>query len=231
MRTIKEPSQRRNEILDSARRLLYSKGYEQMTIQDILEELGISKGAFYHYFNSKQALLEALITRMGEEGLRVLNPIFEDSHLSALEKFHHYFDASARWKTDQKEYLFALLRGWYADENAIVRQKLFTTAYSLISPLFTQAIRQGIEEGVFSPAFPEQVGSVIFSLMLNMGDAITELILNPNPDPDRLDRLMAVTFAFSDALERILGAPKGSLDLVDREVMHEWVDLQPIANP
>jgi hypothetical protein len=75
------------------------------------------------------------------------------------------------------------------------------------------------------------VGSVIFSLMLSMGDTISALILDREPDPDRLDRLMAETAAFSDALERILGSPKGSLDLVDREVMREWVDLQPVANP
>ena len=58
---------KRNEILDVAQRLVYTKGYEQMTIQDILDGLPISKGAFYHYFDSKQALLEALIERMLKE--------------------------------------------------------------------------------------------------------------------------------------------------------------------
>lgn len=230
-RAIKEPSAKRNEILDEARRLVYSKGYEQMTIQDILDDLQISKGAFYYYFDSKQVLLEALINRMGEEGIQMLAPIFMDPQLSALEKFHRYFDTAARWKTEQKDFLLALLRGWYADENAIVRQKMLATTFNLILPYFNQVIRQGIEEGVFSPAFPDQVGSVIFSLMLNMGDAITGLILDREPDPDRLDRLMATTAAFSDAMERILGAPAGSLILVDRGVMREWVVLQPVANP
>lgn len=230
-RTPKEPSERRNEILDAARRLVYTKGFEQMTIQDILDELQISKGAFYHYFDSKQALMEAMITRMGEEAMVLLKPIFEDSHLSALEKLHRYFDASARWKTNQKHYLLALLRGWYADENILVRQKLYDMAFSMIAPFFSQAIEQGIEEGVFSPAFPDQVGRVILALMFNMGNAISYMVLDLEPDPDRLDRLMAETAAFSDALERILGAPKGSLDLVDREVMREWVDLQPVTNP
>ncbi len=41
---------RRSEILDVAQRLIATKGYEQMTIADIQAELGISKGAFYHYF-------------------------------------------------------------------------------------------------------------------------------------------------------------------------------------
>jgi len=61
-RVIKEQehAERRNEILDVAQKLVYTRGYEQMSIQDILDALGISKGAFYHYFDSKQALLEAL---------------------------------------------------------------------------------------------------------------------------------------------------------------------------
>ncbi len=60
-RIVKAHAARRNEILDVAQRLIYTKGYEQMTIQDILSDLQISKGAFYHYFDSKQALLEAII--------------------------------------------------------------------------------------------------------------------------------------------------------------------------
>ena len=61
-RKVKEEdyASRRNEILDAARTLVYTKGYEQMSIQDILDALKISKGAFYHYFDSKPALLEAL---------------------------------------------------------------------------------------------------------------------------------------------------------------------------
>ena len=48
-----EHTAKRNEILDAALQLVYSKGYEKMTIQDILDQLQISKGAFYHYFDSK----------------------------------------------------------------------------------------------------------------------------------------------------------------------------------
>ncbi|HXZ05870.1 MAG TPA: TetR family transcriptional regulator, partial [Ktedonobacteraceae bacterium] len=40
----KEFAGKRNEILDVAQRLIYTRGYEQMTVQDILEELEISKG-------------------------------------------------------------------------------------------------------------------------------------------------------------------------------------------
>src|SRR6266498_3912837 len=93
---------KRNEILDVAQRLVYTKGYEQMTIQDILDDLQISKGAFYHYFDSKQALLEALIERMLQEGIQLITPIVHDPHMPALEKLQRYFATVARYKTTQE---------------------------------------------------------------------------------------------------------------------------------
>ena len=55
---------RRDTFLDAAQRLIQSKGYEQMSVQDVLADVGTSKGAFYHYFDSKAALLEGVVDRM-----------------------------------------------------------------------------------------------------------------------------------------------------------------------
>src|SRR5436305_13128121 len=88
---------KRNAILDAAQRLVQTKGYEQMTIQDLLDDLQISKGAFYHYFTSKQALLEALIERMEEVIEPLVAVIVHDSHLSALEKLRRLFVTVSRW--------------------------------------------------------------------------------------------------------------------------------------
>ena len=52
---------RREAFVEAAQRLMQSRGYQQMSIQDVLDELQASRGAFYHYFDSKQALLEAVI--------------------------------------------------------------------------------------------------------------------------------------------------------------------------
>ena len=171
-RIVKGYDLRRAEILDAARQLIYTKGYEQMTIQDILDALKISKGAFYHYFDSKPALMEALIERMLSEALDVLNPILNDTGLSAVEKFQRYFAAAAAWKTDQKAFVLALLRVWYADENAIVRQKTYTTTIKRVAPLLGQIIQQGIREGVFNTPYPDQAGEVILTLMQGLGELV-----------------------------------------------------------
>src|SRR5215469_10592258 len=118
-RIVKAHAVRRNEILDVAGGLISTKGYEQMTIQDILDSLQISKGAFYHYFDSKRALLEAIIERMQHEVEQILLPIVHDRELPALEKLHRFSVTISRWKTARKDFFLALLHVWYRDDNAI----------------------------------------------------------------------------------------------------------------
>src|SRR4029079_19565362 len=111
----KEYALKRNQILDVAQRLIYTKGYEQMAIQDILDELQISKGAFYHYFDSKPALLEALIERIGQDALQLLSPSVQDPRLRALEKLQRFSDTAVQWKSARKAFIIELLHVWYAD--------------------------------------------------------------------------------------------------------------------
>src|SRR4030065_618904 len=165
-----EHAARRKDILDAAQRIVMeTKGYEGMSIQDVLDELKISKGAFYHYFDSKGALLEALIERMVEEAEPLLTEIVRDPRLPALEKLQRFFDRAARWKTARKSYLLALLRIWYADENDIVRDKLRASAPQRFGPLLPEIIRQGIREGVLTAAYPDQAGAVVLSLVPEPG--------------------------------------------------------------
>ena len=223
-RVVKEQERavKRNEILDVAQRLVYTKGYEQMSIQDILNELHISKGAFYHYFDSKQALLEALIERRQEEAAQLLFPILQDPQLTALEKIQRYFDAAAHWKTAQKDFFLGLLRGWYADDNAIVRHKVFTSGVKQIAPLLTVVVHQGIQEGALTTSHPDQVSEVILSLFQGLGDSLSDAILSYEPSHDSLQRVEKTVAAYTDALERVLGAPAGSLHLLDVETLKEW---------
>lgn len=216
-------AEQRTKILTAAQQLVYTKGYEQMTIQDILDELKISKGAFYHYFSSKQALLEAMIDRLQMESEKILLPILHDPQLSALEKLQRFLDATQRWKTAQKAFLLSLLHVWYTDANAIVRQKTQAALLHRFAPLFTEIIRQGIREGSFSTPYPDQAGKMFLSLLLGLGDAFANLQLEFNPRQGNPAYLEQTANAYNDALERLLGAPSGSLKLIDPSVLKEWL--------
>jgi TetR/AcrR family transcriptional repressor of nem operon len=225
-RVVKEDdyAARRNEILDIARRLVYTKGYEQMSIQDILDALKISKGAFYHYFDSKQALLDGLIERILDDAEQVLRPIVEAKDLSAIEKLRRYFDTAGRWKVSQKSFMLDLFRVWHADANAIMRQKQEAASIKRIAPMLAEIIQQGMNEGVFSTKYPEQFADMFVGLSHGFEDKLVELLLTDHPPPDALQRLDALIGAYSDSMERILGAPAGSLPLGDINILKEWLD-------
>src|ERR1051326_1671464 len=76
-RTAKAAAQvvRREAFVDAALRLVQEKGYEQMSVQDVLDALDASKGAFYHYFDSKRSLLLAIVERMTDQAMATLAPL------------------------------------------------------------------------------------------------------------------------------------------------------------
>jgi AcrR family transcriptional regulator len=223
-RILKEPDLRRNEIVDAAQALIYTKGYEQMAIQDILDMLQISKGAFYHYFDSKQALLDALIERMQADAEAVMGPISADPTLPALEKMNRLFHTAGRWKLAQKDYLLAMLKIWYADQNAIVRQKIQARLLNETGSLITSVIQQGIREGVFKAAYPEWIGTIALGLVLALGDRYAEILLSDEAQSVGLERIQSINAAYTEALERVLGAPPCSIELIDTASLQRWFE-------
>ena len=232
-RIVKEEdySARRNEILDVAQHLVYTKGYEQMSIQDILDALKISKGAFYHYFNSKPALLEAIIDRIGEEAKKRFLPLMDDPSMSAMEKIRIYFRSALQWKATQKDFMLALMRVWYSDDNAIIRQKVVTKMLKWVAPAFAQVIRQGIQEGTLSTEFPEEATEISLHLITALGDKFGEVILGSQKNEDihlsieeKYRIMLGAVSAYRNALERVLGAAAGSIDLMDAASIPLWVE-------
>ena len=225
VRTVNEAAYtaRRNAILDAAQRAVETTGYEQMAIADLLSELQISSGAFYHYFDSKPALLFALVERMGDQVVQLVLPIVHDPTLGALDKLQRFFATLDRGKLAHKEFVLAFLRVWYADENAIVRHKLYTARVKRLAPLLEEIIRQGVEEGVLTTPYPDQAARMVISLFEDIGYATAELLFSMERSPDDLPRFERIVEACADALERVLGAPAGCLQRASREELSQWL--------
>ena len=223
VRVVKDYAVRRNEILDVAQRLIATTGYEQMTIQEILDNLGISKGAFYHYFSSKQELLEAVVERMLDVTEKLLEPITHDPASTALAKFERFFAFIANWKYSQKPFVMALLRVWYQDDNAITRSKLRLTMTRRVPPLLAPIIRQGIQEGVMTASYPDEVSEVVYQLIYALSEKIGLLMLEYQPEHDDVQMFAGSIAAYIEALERVLGATAGSLHLFTVDMMRDWL--------
>jgi AcrR family transcriptional regulator len=223
-----EYTAKRNAILDAAQRAIATTGYERMAIADLLSELQISSGAFYHYFDSKPALLFALVERMGDQIIPLVLPIVHDPTLGALDKLKRFFATLDRGKLAHKAFVLTYLRVWYADENAIVRHKLYTTRVKRLSPWLEEIIRQGVAEGVLTTHYPDQAARMVIALLEDFGYATVELLLSPERTSDDLPRLERIVEACIDALERLLGAPAGCLQRSSREELSQWLAPSPL---
>ncbi len=222
-----EYNAKRDEILDFALSLVYSKGYEQMTTQDILDGLHISRGAFYHYFDSKQTLLEALVDRMAKMAEQSILPIVQDPYLSAPRSSSAILKPLRVGKTMQKGLILNLLSMWYSDENFVIRQKLVAGTLTHTARYLESIIRQGIEEKVFTTRFPEQAAVIIAGAALNLTDSLIGLFLTPAPDQAAYQKVAIVLDAYVDSVERILGAPTGSLRVLEADAFKDWFVAVP----
>ncbi|WP_396918043.1 TetR/AcrR family transcriptional regulator [Mycolicibacterium sp.] len=208
-----EHAARRREILDVALQLMHDKGYAAMTIEDVLGALQISKGALYHYFRSKQALLEGVVDQMGEAATARLQHIADAPDQTALDKLHAYFAASYAWKSENATAVATLIRLWHDENNALLRQKLAQGSMHTTAPFLESIIRQGVAEGVFDTDFPHEAAGIITAMGLHLADAFIEAIKADGATGIDISGPHARTAvaAYQQAFERILGLPDGSL--------------------
>jgi AcrR family transcriptional regulator len=228
----KEFASKRREILSAAQRLIFTKGYEQMSVRDILDELSISSGAFHHYFGSRQELLEALIQGIQQNSQLPLLPIIQDPDLSAIEKLQGFFNTFDQLRMAHRADLIMVAQVWYTDDNALVRLKVDEAVFEQRAPLMAQIIRQGIREGVFTAAYPDQAGEAILSLIQGMGNTHARMLLSlvqgtgkaiEESDQHTIEEIVATHFAYMEAIERVLGAPPNCLVRTDVEAVKVWV--------
>lgn len=213
---------RREAFVDVALRLIQLKGYEQMSVQDVLDELDASRGAFYYYFDSKLALLEAAVDRVVEVALAAVAPVAADPTLRAVEKLGRLFTGIAGWKAERKELMLPLIEVWCSDDNAIVREKLRRSTLLSLVPLLARIIEQGRAEGVMSADSSEGAGRAVVSLMLGAQDLALELFLARQANAIPFEVVETGIAAYTDALERILGVRPGSLALIDEPTLRLW---------
>jgi TetR/AcrR family transcriptional repressor of nem operon len=83
----------RDQILDTAARLISLRGYHCTALDDVLRESGVGKGNFYYYFRSKEELGYAIIDRVFEGFIeRTLEPTFADESGDPVAQIHAFLD-------------------------------------------------------------------------------------------------------------------------------------------
>ena len=223
VRISKDYDVRKQEFLDAAQKLFYEQGYDQTSVNTIIDAVGVSKGTFYHYFKSKEDLLDALAERVAMQGLERLHSIVEDRHLGALEKINRYFAGSRDPKEKSEEIAKTVLRVMYEDENILLRHKARARSMELVVPELGKIIAQGVQEGVFDVPYPERTAEMILMLGGEMKDIYAKLFLELDENPENLTLAKQLIDQYEDAIARMLAAPEGSIRFQDRSNLKDFL--------
>jgi AcrR family transcriptional regulator len=213
---------RRDAFVDVAQRLIQAKGYEAFSIQEVIDEVGASKGAFYHYFGAKSHLLEAVVERMADGVEAAWDPIMSRPDRTAVQRFEGILAATAQYKAARRELALAILEAWLSDRNAILREKLRKMVARRLTPVLVRILRQGIDEGEFTTTDPEASARVVVALILGSQEEASRLFVERQANAVSYADVERTFAAFSDALDRILGLQPGRLSLTDPPTLRAW---------
>lgn len=155
----KHPEETVHLILDVAFRLFIEKGYENTSIQDIIDNLGgLSKGAIYHHFKSKEELLIAVTDRMTSESNQMLAVIRDRSDLTGKEKLKTIFRESINRPVQDD--IFTVAPDFHNNPKllfSLLHDTIENAAPNYILPI----IQQGISDGSIKTDYPKQLAELI----------------------------------------------------------------------
>jgi AcrR family transcriptional regulator len=213
---------RRDNFVDAAQRLIQTRGYEQLSVQDLLDELDASKGAFYHYFDSKQALLEAVVEKIVDVVADSLTPMAMSPEMTGPQKLDALFAGIAQWKGARTDLMLEIARVWLSDDNITVREKVRCGVTARLTPLLAVIVRQGTAEGAFTASSPDHAAEVLVGLVLDLNLKATELYLARQSGAVTFDDVLLTVSAYTEAFERILGAAPSSFTQPDLTTLRLW---------
>jgi AcrR family transcriptional regulator len=213
---------RRDVFIDAAQGLIQTRGYDRFSLQDVLDATGASRGAFYHYFESKDALADAVVDRMADQAMARVGPLLDDPDLPAPRKLEAVFGGIAQYKAERKDLVLGFMRVWLSDDNVIIREKARRLAAARQRPLIERIVRQGIAEGTFTSRAPEALPSVLVALMQGIGERAMELWIGRQDGSVTFEEVKRTFDAYLEAFERILGVRPGSLQFLDEQALEIW---------
>lgn len=215
-RVIKPPEIRSAELLDCAQRLFFEHGYDNTTVNDIIREAGLSKGAFYHYFASKEAMLEALAARLARDSLAELQPLLDDPSLDGIGRLNALFAGSRRLNVELAPQLRKTFFVVFRPENLALFHRVDRAARELAKPIITDLLRKGSEEGILDVPDPEAFAEMFLQLRLTFRDVMYRALLQAEQGKiDEAARLLDDRLRlYGIAIDRLLKLPDGTIEAV-----------------
>lgn len=187
------------KILETAGLLFTQKGFENATIQDIIKSSGVSKGAIYHHFKSKEEILEAINDKMFYEN----NPfdiVKNRKDLTGLQKMKMAItlNQADKERMEMSKQAIPILK------NPRILANMIETNRRLLSPFWLELIEEGNNDGSIQTQYPRELSEII---------PLLEFWLTPSVYPANTEQMQHKFLFIREMLSRM------GLPLIDDEIM------------
>lgn len=200
---MKKGEKRKQELLKIAYNLFLTRGYEDTSVDEIIEAAEIAKGTYYYYFSSKEQMLEEVIEMMIAAEAEAAKQVVE-SNIPVQQKIVGIL-TSVKPTEEEQPIKDALLQ----PENVTMHSKTRKKLIEVLAPLLSEAVEEGINEGIFACD--------------NVLERVRMLLVISNDTFDEGTFTESSIAVFIDMTEKLLGAKRGTMgfiyDLIDKSGM------------
>jgi AcrR family transcriptional regulator len=172
---------RRQQILDAARRCFLRNGFHSTSMQDVIAEAGLSVGAVYRYFRSKNEIIAAIAQEYARDVEEVLSGVSEPDGPGLTEVMQRAVD-TIEANVGPDGMMRLAVQVWAEAMRDPAVREVAGGIYGTMRGNFEALAGRAVESGELPPGTdPEAVGAALFSLVL--GYALQRM-LTGRPDPD-----------------------------------------------
>ena len=192
---------KKDQILDTSLQLFMKKGFDATSISDILSQLDIARGTLYYHFESKEAIMDAIIERLLNQVLEKIEKLMTNDSLSQAEKFMGFFASiNLTQLTGDEE----IVDYFNQPQNALFHEKSNRLLIKKLSPVLAQIISEGMESWLFDTPYPAETAELILVGITGFVDS------KDSPVEENQTNRRMESFLYNAA--RMLGMSQSGLD-------------------
>ena len=216
-RVVKAPAVRREELLDRAEELFFARGYDNTPVEAIIAAARVSKGAFYHYFRSKESLLEGIAERWVERSLARTADVANDASRDAVTRLNAFLAESRRLDVSLAPLVRRTLPVIFRPENLPLRNRINSATIARVAPVLAAILDAGVRAGVLDTTDPLATAEMLLQLGTSVHEAIARALEASagGATEAAIALLDSRLRLYEVAFNRVLGLPDHTVSLME----------------
>ena len=213
---------RKKQILDTAEKLFTERGYEETGVQDILDVLKLSKGSFYHHFESKELVLRTICEQRAS---RAVEACLESPEEDGLTRMNQLLSGMIPFHGEGISFLKMLLPVFLLPEGRSVLAGYQEALKKAWLPLTAEALERMKEQKTAFSQYPEKTAGILLDLVNDLWAQVSREMLaaeRPEAVHQNASAFLSVIEPYRSAVENMICAPYGTIELLSLENLMEF---------